>query len=96
MFIYVLGGEYVAGFSIKAINEIRAYLAYLVVRENFRNQGIGNLLIDYAIDYSKKKQFREILTQVDVCNINAKRLYEKKGFIPIQEDNQIIKLLKTL
>jgi ribosomal protein S18 acetylase RimI-like enzyme len=66
------------------------------VREDLRNQGIGSLLIDYAVNYAKKNRFKEISIQVDVDNINAKRLYERKGFIPCQEDNQRIRLLKVL
>jgi ribosomal protein S18 acetylase RimI-like enzyme len=96
MFVYVVNEEYVAGFSIKPINEIQVYLAYLVVREDLRNQGIGSLLIDYTVTYAKKNKIKEISIQVDVDNINAKRLYERKGFVPCQEDNERIRLLKAL
>lgn len=79
MFVYAINDEYVAGFSFKPINERQIYLAYLVVRRDLRNKGIGSLLMDYAVTYAKKNKFKEITLKVDVENIEAKRLYIKKG-----------------
>ena len=96
MFVYAVNDEYVAGFSLKPINEIQIYFAYLVVREDMRNQGIGSLLIDYAVTYAKQNKYKEISLKVDVDNINAKRLYERKGFIPSQKNDEKILMIREL
>lgn len=50
----------------------------IVVRKDYRNQGIGNLLLKELINLSKDKNV--IYLEVNSKNINAIKLYEKNGF----------------
>ena len=50
----------------------------IVVRKDYRNQGIGNLLLRELINFSKGKNV--IYLEVNSKNTNAIKLYEKNGF----------------
>lgn len=50
----------------------------IVVRKDYRSQGIGNLLLKELINLSKDKNV--IYLEVNSKNINAIKLYEKNGF----------------
>ena len=63
------------------------YLSYLVVKEGYRNQGIGTKMIQYACRISKNKGYSYIMLNVDDDNLNAERLYEKLGFVEAETDN---------
>jgi ribosomal protein S18 acetylase RimI-like enzyme len=93
MFACIKDDNYIAGFSLKFISNSRAYLAYLVVKNEYRNKGIGSLCIDYAIEYAKKHRSKEIFIKVDNENIHAKRLYERKGFLCVDESEPEAKSL---
>lgn len=80
MYVYDKNGEYVAGMSIQPKNAKTIYLSYLVVKEKFRNRTIGTQMISYACNLSKNRAYHSILLNVDLDNINAKRLYEKLRF----------------
>lgn len=77
----------------------RIYLSHMIVKDEYRNRGIGSIIIDYLIDYAKRLGYEEISLGVDTDNLNARHLYEKKGFtnvIFIGEDayGEYVKLLK--
>jgi len=50
----------------------------IVVRKDYRNQGIGNFLLRELINFSKGKNV--IYLEVNSKNTNAIKLYEKNGF----------------
>lgn len=52
---------------------------------DFRKQGYGNKLLDYAINYIKKIGFRKINLEVRVSNEPAIKLYTKLNFLEIQK-----------
>lgn len=73
----------------------------MIVKDEYRNRGIGSSIIDYLIAYAKRLGYEEISLGVDTDNLNARHLYEKKGFtnvIFIGEDeySEYVKLLKKL
>jgi diamine N-acetyltransferase len=79
----------------------RIYLSRLVVKKEYQNRGIGGILLDYLIETAKRLGYREISVGVDKGNINARRLYEKKGFTTVIFDGrdkygEYVKLLKML
>ena len=79
----------------------RVYLSRMIVKREFRNCGIGGIILDYLIDVAKSKGFKEISVGVDIDNVNARHLYEKKGFTNIifegeDEMGKYVKLLKIL
>ncbi|WP_312890818.1 GNAT family N-acetyltransferase [Paenibacillus endophyticus] len=79
----------------------RIYLSRMIVKEEHRNLGIGGIIIDYLIDYAKQLGYQEIALGVDTDNLNAKHLYEKKGFINVlfigeDEYGEYVKLLMKI
>lgn len=108
-FIYLENNEFIGEGSLVFNNNDpdytipgkRIYLSRMIVKEEYRNRGIGAIILDYLIDYSKQIGYEEIALGVDTDNLNARHLYEKKGFINvlfIGEDDygQYVKLLKKL
>lgn len=83
------------------IPDKRVYLSRLIVKAEYRNRGIGNIILDYLIDYAKHLGYKEISLGVDIDNLNAKHLYEKKGFTKVifegeDELGKYVKLLRKL
>lgn len=77
----------------------RVYLSRMIVKEAYRNRGIGGLIVDYLIAYAEQLGYKEIALGVDIDNVNARRLYENKGFtevLLIDEDEygKYVKLLR--
>jgi ribosomal protein S18 acetylase RimI-like enzyme len=58
----------------------RVYLSRLIVKEEFRNQGIGSILVDFLIEYARELGYQELSLGVDLDNLIAIKLYMKKGF----------------
>lgn len=83
MYAYILNGTYIAGMSLYPMDKKTIYLSYLVVNKEYRNQGIGTKMIRYARQISKKDGYSYIVLNVDNDNTEAKRLYEKLGFVAI-------------
>ena len=88
MYAHILNGEYVAGMSLCPTENNTIYLSYLVVRREYRNQGIGTKMIKYACQIGKNKRYSYIILNVDKDNPGAERLYEKLGFVAIGTDQQ--------
>lgn len=79
----------------------RIYLSRMIVKKEYRNQGMGGAILDYLIERAKKMGYDEIALGVDIDNLNALHLYKKKGFnhtIAECEDEygKFCKLLKKL
>ena len=79
----------------------RIYLSRMIVKEEYRNRGIGGIILDYLIDYAEQLGYEEITLGVDTDNFNARHLYEKKGFTNVlfigeDEYGEYVKLLKNL
>jgi diamine N-acetyltransferase len=63
----------------------------IVIDENHRNNGYGEKLLNYIIEYSKDGKYNDIMLNVYRFNENAIKLYEKKGFKILTQD-MILKL----
>ena len=61
-----------------------AIIEDLIVLSNFRRQGVGSRLIDYAITEAKKEGCKRITLLTDIDNVKAQSLYQNKGFIQSQ------------
>ena len=109
IFVYVKDGEYLgqcdlvfdANDSDYTIPDKRIYLSRMIVKPELRNQGIGSKMLDFLINYSKNLGYSEMSLGVDIVNIEARQLYEKKGFNKIifvgeDEHGKFVKLLKAL
>jgi ribosomal protein S18 acetylase RimI-like enzyme len=73
----------------------------MIVKKEFRNRGIAGMLIDHMVDYARELGYKEMSLGVNVDNLAARHLYEKKGFTEIifhgsDEDGEYVKLIKKL
>jgi len=109
IFVYIENDEYLGEGSLVLRNDDpdytienkRVYLSRMVVKPEYRNRGIGGKLLDYLIDYAKELDYKEMSLGVNIDNIGARWLYEKKGFtntIFVGEDEygKYVKLLRIL
>ncbi len=109
VFVYEVDGEFIGeiGYVFDendpdyTIPGQRIYFSRLIVKKEYRNQGIGSKLIDYAIDSVKEMGYKEISIGVNKDNETALHLYRKKGFDKVifdgaDEDGEYYKLLKIL
>lgn len=83
------------------ISNQRIYISRLIVKKEYRNQGIGGILIDYILEQVKKMGYKEATIGVDKDNLSALHLYRKKGFTNIlfdgkDEYGEFYKLMKKL
>lgn len=99
MYVCILDGEYVAGMSLQQFENDTVYLSYLAVKEDCRNHGIGTEMIKSAFKLSQENGNRFVKLNVDYDNLNAKKLYEKLGFVEIEKNScgriEMIKDLRT-
>jgi ribosomal protein S18 acetylase RimI-like enzyme len=108
-YLYTVGGESVGEVSLVTrtddpnytVPNRRVYLSRLIVREDYRGQGIGRRLIDHAAKVAAEQDFRELSVGVNLDNYPALRLYHSMGFdtlLYVGEDQwgRYVKLLKRL
>lgn len=70
------------------IQNQRIYISRLIVKKEYRNQGIGGILIDYILEEIKKMGYKEATIGVDKDNLAALHLYKKKGFTNVTFDGK--------
>lgn len=83
------------------IKNRRIYVSRMIVKREYRNQGIGGKMLDYLIEQAKAMGYKEMALGVDIDNDNAIHLYKSKGFTKIikeceDEYGRFYKLLKEL
>ena len=66
--------------DIEIINDYLAYLKKLNVLEEYRNRGIGGILVKKVIEICKDKNIKKISCTVNFSNINSIKLFLKAGF----------------
>ncbi len=109
VFVYEIDGEFVGEIAYVldmndpdyTIPDKRVYISRLIVKKEYRNQGIGGILIDYIVDVVKELGYFELSIGVDKDNEKALRLYSKKGFDTVifdgaDDDGEYFKLLRIL
>ena len=52
----------------------------IVVRKPFRHNGIGSILLDNLISYSKNLNLKSVTLEVNENNLSAIHLYDKFSF----------------
>lgn len=109
VFIYKINGEFIGeiayvldnGDPDYTIPGRRVYLSRLIVKKEYRNRGIGGVLIDHILGEIRALGYKEASIGVDKDNLPALHLYQKKGFTTVlfdgeDEDGAFYKLLKVL
>lgn len=105
-FVYKLNGEFIGQGDLVLNKEgytvpgERIYLSRLIVKKEYRKQGIGSQITDFLIDKAKELGYLEISLGVDCDNEKALRLYKKAGFEVYAKDKDeygdFYKMLKIL
>lgn len=62
----------------KAVDDV--HITNIVVKKEFRKNGIGGLLLEKLISLTKELNFKELTLEVNTKNIAAIKLYKKYGF----------------
>ncbi len=109
VFIYKINGEFVGegalvldtGDPDYTVQGKRVYLSRMVVKKEYRNQGIGSEIIEFLINKAKEMGFEEMTVGVDKDNSAALHLYKKYGFTNVlfdgaDENSEYFKLMKKL
>lgn len=65
-----------------------AFITLLAIKKEYRNYGIGSILIDKTIEYCKKIDFKKIQLYTHENNILARKFYSKKNFYEIECDRK--------
>lgn len=52
----------------------------VVIHPDHRGQGFGRMLVDYVIDYAKKKGFKRITLLTDKIGADSQEFFKKLGF----------------
>ena len=74
-------GTQILGFVSMYSASGEGYICNIAVNENVRNQGIGSILMQNIIDYSKTINLRFLSLEVRESNHSAIKFYEKFNFI---------------
>lgn len=109
VYIYKIGDEFIAEGNL-VINHNdsdyyipgkRIYVSHMITKAEYRNQGIGGIMLDYLIEKAKSMGYTEMALGVDIDNYSAIHLYKKKGFDTViqeaeDEYGKYVKLLKKI
>ena len=109
VFIYKINDEFVGEIayvldmkdSDYTITNKRIYISRLIVKKEYRNKGIGGILVDFILEKVKEMGYKEATIGVDKDNMSALHLYKKKGFTNVlfegkDEYGEFYKLMKEI
>ena len=74
--------------KIYTIQDVRIYLSRLIVKDTWRNKGIGTALCNHVFEFSKNMGYKEMTVAVNLDNFVAIKLYHKLGFRDILDVDQ--------
>ena len=88
-YVYKDVDEFIGEISlVKDMNDIdytiqnqRVYVSHLVVKPEYRCQGIGKMLVEYVTDKAKELGYSEMSIGVDLNNYPALKLYIDCGIL---------------
>ncbi|MCH5316952.1 MAG: GNAT family N-acetyltransferase [Eubacterium sp.] len=80
-FAYKIDNEFVGGCALSIKNDDCGHFSYFAVAADFRGNGIGSRIIDFAVNYFKSLGLTQMRLHVQKNNFNAIRLYERNGFV---------------
>lgn len=75
--------DYIYGFTGLWLMAGEAHITNIAVREKYRRQGIGELLLISLIDLAIELGAKLVTLEVRASNTDAQRLYAKYGFIEV-------------
>ncbi|ALA40798.1 MULTISPECIES: GNAT family N-acetyltransferase [Paenibacillus] len=86
---YIHGSPYELLFSESLVNVLG-----FVVKEKYRNQGVGSMLIERLEQWGKSHGFSGIKLLSHPSRIQAHRFYERRGYMFTKDQKNFIKNLK--
>ena len=109
VYIYKINGKFIGegalvfdtGDPDYTIPDKRVYVSRMIVKKEYRGQGIGSEILTFLIEKAKEMGFDEMSIGVDKDNTAALHLYRKFGFTEVlfdgaDEDGEYYKLMKSL
>ena len=84
---YIHGSPYELLFSDSLIN-----ILGFVVKEKYRNNGVGSMLIEHLDSWAKNKGFSGIKLLTHPLRITAHRFYEQHGYIHTKDQKNYMKM----
>ena len=87
LYIAFCGSDTVGCVALKQMNEDSGELKRLYVRNKYRKEGIGSLLVDKIISDAKKAGYTYLKLDTLPFLTEAISIYEKKGFERIEKYN---------
>ena len=85
---YIHGSPYELLFSDSLVNVLG-----FVVKEEYRNQGVGSMLIERLEQWGKNNGFSGIKLLSHPSRIHAHRFYERRGYMFTKDQKNFIKKL---
>ena len=79
-FIVAKNDDEIVGFAGLKVIVDEADIMNIVVKQSFRHNGIGSVLLEDLISYAKVKNLKTITLEVNEHNLSAIRLYDKFNF----------------
>ena len=98
-FLVIYIQEEIAGFVAFYANncvEKIAYISMIAVKKNFRQQGVGALLLKECESVARKNGMKKIKLEVLKENSTAISFYQKKGFLFSEKREDALYMIKIL
>lgn len=86
---YIHGSPYELLFSDSLINVL-----CFIVKEKYRNKGVGNMLIKSLECWAKNNRFSGIKLLTHPIRVNAHRFYERHGYIHTKDQKNYMKMFR--
>ena len=83
IFKLVIDNNKIIGISEYLIKDNRVFLSKLYVLKQMRNKGVGKLMLNDCIEYTKKHSLNKIFLTVNKYNYPSIEIYKHLGFIII-------------
>ena len=88
VFVYIIDGKFIGEGAIVfengdpdyTISKQRVYLSRLIVKKEYRNQGIGSIIINYLVDYVKAMGYKEF-SVLRLLMANPNTVVQKESII---------------
>jgi [ribosomal protein S18]-alanine N-acetyltransferase len=80
IFVFLIDSEIVGYLLLCADTETQLNISSIAVLKKMRGYGIGKILVQETINFSKKYNFKTINLHVNENNISAQKIYSKFGF----------------
>lgn len=77
--VYEVGGE-IIGYVVMMVVLDEAHLLNITIAPPWRRQGLGQILLEHAMETARQQQVRALFLEVRPTNEPAIAMYEKLGF----------------